>query len=168
MTRTQEHKMLYGLLGLGAVATFFGHGMWAVRGKDTFVTLFTGSMDNVLGVTVSARSGETVVKAIGWFDIAVAIALAALVAGALLERGRLYRLAYSSVAIGLFAWAAVWGFVTAFARMTGAGEFYPEVWDWVERAPNFMLPVALIYIVMKHRTVHIPTHMTSESVLTEV
>jgi hypothetical protein len=43
MTRTQEHKTLYGLLGLGVVATFFGHGMWAVQGKDTFVTLLTGS-----------------------------------------------------------------------------------------------------------------------------
>jgi len=168
MTRTREHKMLYGLLGIGAIATFFGHGMWAVRGKDTFVTLFTGSVDNVLGITVSARTGETWVKAIGWFDVAVSVALAALVIGAIAERGTLYRLAYSPVAILLFGWAAVWGFATAFSRMTAPGEFYPEVWDWVERAPNFMLPVALIYVVWRHRTIDVPTHMAAESTLTKI
>jgi len=114
--------------------------MWAVRGKDAFVTLFTGSLDNVLGITMGARSGETWVKAIGWFDITVSVALAAIIIGALIERGTLYRLAYSPVAIALFAWAAVWGFATALARMTAPGEFYPEVWDWVERAPNFCSP----------------------------
>jgi hypothetical protein len=42
------------------------------------------------------------------------------------------------------------------------------VWDWVELAPNFMLPTAVIYIVVERRTVRIPTHVNTEKELTEV
>jgi hypothetical protein len=52
--------------------------------------------------------------------------------------------------------------------MTAPGSFYPEVWDWVERAPNFMLPLALIYVVRRHRTVDIPTHVAASSTLSNV
>jgi hypothetical protein len=38
----------------------------------------------------------------------------------------------------------------------------------VERAPNVMLPTALIYIVVKRGTVHIPTHVNTEKELTDV
>lgn len=168
MTRIKEHKALYVLLGVGAVASFFGHGMWAVRAKDTFVKLLTGSLDNVFGYTMSADTGEAWVRAIGVFDIIVAAAITLLIVGAVLERGVLYRLAYSTAAIGLFTWSAAWGFLTAFARMTGPGAFYPEVWDWVERAPNFVVPAALIYVVVRHRHLEVPTHMGSEQVSTTV
>jgi hypothetical protein len=126
----------------------------------------TGSLDNVFGYTMSARSGETVVKLIGYADIAVAVALAAFVVGALLERGALYRLAYSKAAMGVFAWAAVWGFATAFSRITSADTWYPEVWDWVERAPNFVLPAAMIYVIARHRTLVVPTHLPTTKELT--
>jgi len=162
MTRTREHKTLYGILGIGAFATFLGHGMWAIDGKESFVGLFTGTLDNIFGYEMSARTGETWVKAIGYFDLAVAAVLGLLVVGALLERGRLYRAAYSNLAIAAFAWATVWGFLTALSRVTAADEWYPEVWDWVERAPNWMLPAALIYVVVRHRTAVIPSHAPME------
>lgn len=167
MTRTREHKALYVILGIGTIFTFFGHGMWAIRGKESFIALFTGTFDNI-GIDVSAATGETWVKAIGWFDLGVAAVMAALVVGAILERGTLYRAAYSNLAVVVFAWGVVWGFLTALSRVTSADEFYPEVWDWVERAPNWMLPAALVYVVLRHRTLIIPSHAPSERVLTEV
>lgn len=33
-------------------------------------------------------------------------------------------------------------------------ELYPELWEVVERAPNFMLPAALVYLVYQHRIDH--------------
>lgn len=166
MSRTQEHKVLYGILGIGATATFFGHAMWAVRGKDTFIGLITGTLDK-FGIDMSAATGETWVKAIGWLDVTVALVMALLVVGAIRERGALYRAAYSNLAVVVFGWGVVWGFLTALSRVTAASEWYPEVWDWVERAPNFMLPAALVYVVLRHRTAIIPTHVPSQATLTE-
>lgn len=147
----KRNRMLYTLLGIGALGAFFGHGMWAVQAKDSFVKLFTGSFDHVLGVTVANGTAEAWVRGIGWFDLVVSIAILATVVGAYRQRGALYDFAYSKVAVAIYAWAAFWGFVTAFARMTAVGEFLPEFWDLVERAPNFMLPIALIYVITHHR-----------------
>lgn len=144
-------RMLYMLLGIGVLGAFFGHGMWAIDGKESFVTLFTGSFDHVLGIDVSAGTGESWVRAIGWFDIAVSAVLLAFVVGAYRQRGVLHEYAYSTFAIVVYAWAAFWGFATAAARMTAVGEFLPELWDLVERAPNFMLPLAMIYLIRSHR-----------------
>lgn len=147
----KRNRALYVLLGIGALGAFFGHGMWAIQAKESFVKLFTGSFDHVLGITVSTGTAEAWVRAIGWFDIAVSLVLAALIYGAYTQRGKLYDYAYSTSAIVLLSWAAFWGFVTAAARMTAVGEFAPEIWDLVERAPNFMLPLAMIYVIRSHR-----------------
>lgn len=149
-----SRKVLYSVLSVGVIATFFGHGAWAVGAKDSFVALLTGSVDNVLGATMSTSTGESIVRVIGVADIALAAAMALMLVGALRGAGALYRFAYSNIAVGVYAWAVVWGFVTAFARMTAVGEFFPEVWDWVERAPNWMLPAALIYLIVKTRNTH--------------
>ncbi|HLC53920.1 MAG TPA: hypothetical protein VJK03_05240, partial [Candidatus Nanoarchaeia archaeon] len=42
----------------------------------------------------------------------------------------------------LLIWASVWGFVTALARPL-AGD---PIWDFVERWPNWGIPLALLYI----------------------
>lgn len=84
--------------------------------------------------------------------------------GAIAGKGVLYRLAYSRIALAVYAWGALWGFATAASRVTAVGEFYPEVWDVVERAPNFMLPAALIWLVYHHRLDHRPTTTTAESI----
>ncbi|HET7487814.1 MAG TPA: hypothetical protein VFJ85_07790 [Acidimicrobiales bacterium] len=160
MSRIREHKVLYVILGLGAALTFFGHAMWAVRGKDTFVKLLTGTLDKV-GITMSAGTGENWVKGIGLFDIVVALVMGVLIIGAWRERGRLYRLAYSPFAMVVFGWGAAWGFLTALSRVTSASTWYPEVWDWVERAPNFMIAVAMVYVISCHRTLGVPSHAPS-------
>jgi hypothetical protein len=160
----KRNRILYTLLSVGAIGAFFGHGMWAIDGKDSFVKLFTGSFDHVLGVTVATDTATNWVKGIGWFDIAVTAVLVLMLIGVILGKGALYRLAYSPIAVAVYAWAALWGFATAAARVTAVGEFYPEVWDVVERAPNFMLPAALIWLVYQHRLDHRPTTTTTKSI----
>jgi hypothetical protein len=103
---------------------------------------------------VSQGTAETWVQIIGFADIAVVAVLLLMLIGNIMAKGALYELAYSKLALVLLAWGALWGFVTAGSRVTAAGEFYPEVWDVVERAPNFMLPAAMIYLVYQHRLDH--------------
>lgn len=152
----KRNRILYSLLSVGLIGAFFGHGMWAVDGKDSFVKLFAGSFDHVLGVTVATGTATNWVKGIGWFDIAVAAVMALMLAGAILGRGALYEFAYSRIALVVYGWGALWGFATAASRVTAVGEFYPEIWDVVERAPNFLLPAALIWLVYQHRLDHRP------------
>jgi hypothetical protein len=157
----KRNRILYALLSIGAIGTFFGHGMWAIDGKESFVTLFSGSFDHVLGVDVATGTATNWVKGIGWFDLTVSVVLTLMLVGVLLGRGALYRFAYSPIALVIYGWAAFWGFTTAASRVTAVGVFYPEVWDVVERAPNFMLPVALIWLIYQHRLDHRPTTTTA-------
>ena len=144
-------RRVYVLLGLAAIAGFFGHAMWAVRGKDSFVELVTGSFDNVLGVSVGTDTATTIVKAIGGFDIFLSVLMAFAVIGFLTREGTLRRFALSPVMIGVWVWAIVWGFATGASRMSGAGVWYPELWDLVERGPNFLVPAALLVITLFFR-----------------
>ena len=160
----RRNRFIYTLLSIGAIGAFFGHGMWAIDGKESFVKLFTGSFDHVLGVTVATDTATSWVKGIGWFDIAVSAVMVAMLVGNIRAKGRLYDFAYSKVALVIYAWAALWGFATAAARVTAVGELMPELWDVVERAPNFMLPAALIYLVYQHRLDHTESDTTTESV----
>ena len=150
----KRNRNLYSLLSIGVIGTFLGHGMWAADGKDTFVQLLTGSFDNVLGITVSAETGEGWVRAIGIVDIVLSAVLLAMLVGNLRAKGALYEFAYGRIALAVYAWSAIWGFATAASRVTAVGQFYPEVWDVVERAPNFLLPAALVYLVYQHRLDH--------------
>lgn len=156
----KRNRFIYTLLALGAIGAFFGHAMWAVTGKDTFIKLFTGSFNHVLGVTVSNGTATNWVKGIGWFDVAISIVITVMLIGNVLAKGRLYQLAYSRFALVIYSWAAFWGFVTAASRVTAVGDFTPEIWDVVERAPNFMLPAALVYLVYQHRLDHRATRFT--------
>jgi hypothetical protein len=160
----KRNRILYVLLSIGVIGGFFGHGMWAVDGKESFVELFSGSFDNVLGVDIATATATNWVQGIGWFDLAVSAVIALMLIGVLQGRGALYRFAYSPIALVIYAWAAFWGFVTAASRVTAVGEFYPEVWDVVERAPNVMLPAALIWLVYQHRLDHRPTTATTASI----
>ncbi len=153
----KRNRLLYTILSIGSIGAFLGHAAWAVMAKDGFVKLLTGSMDHVLGVTLSTGTAETVVRSIGYFDIAIGVVLVGLLIGNITQRGVLYKLAYSNVAIALYSWAAIWGFVTAASRITAVGVLFPEFWDLVERAPNFMVPAALVLLVRHYRSDHRPT-----------
>jgi hypothetical protein len=163
----KRNRTLYTILSIGSIGAFLGHAAWAVMAKDTFVTLLTGSLDHVLGVTMSTSTGETVVRTIGFFDITIGLVLVGMLIGNITQRGALYKLAYSNVAIALYSWAAIWGFVTAASRITAVGVPFPEFWDLVERAPNFMLPAALVLLVRHYRSDHRPARdgVTVETVL---
>jgi len=150
-------------LSIGAIGAFIGHGMWAVDGKDSFVKLFTGSFDHVLGITVDTTTATSWVKGIGWF-LTVGAVMVLMLIGVIRGNGWLYRLAYSPVTLAIYAWGALWGFATAGSRVTAVGQFYPDVWEVVERAPNFVIPAALIYLAYQHRLDHRPTKATVEAI----
>jgi hypothetical protein len=149
-----SRRTLYAILSIGLIGTFLGHGAWAIGGKDTFIELLTGSVDHVFGATMSADTGEAIVRVIGGVDLVLAAAMTLMLVGALRGAGALHRFAYSNAALAVYSWAILWGFATAAARMTSVGEFFPEVWDLVERAPNWMLPAALAYLVVTTRKAH--------------
>jgi hypothetical protein len=161
----RRNRVIYTLLSIGLIGGFLGHGMFAATlTNDKFPTLLSGTFDNVLGVTVSQGTAETWVQIIGFADLAVVAVLIAMLVGNIRAKGVLFELAYSRFALVIFAWGAIWGFVTAVSRVTAAGEFYPEVWDIVERAPNFMLPAALVYLVYQHRLDHSVEPTTAKDV----
>ena len=141
-------RRIYVILGVAAVTSFFGHGMWAVRGKDSFVELVTGSFDNLLGVAVGTSTATDMVKAIGYWDIFLSVVMAVAVIGVLQKSGPLRRFALSPVMLGVWVWAIVWGFATSVSRMSGPGVWYPELWDLVERGPNFLVPAALLMMTL--------------------
>jgi len=145
---TTTFRRVYVILGIATVASFFGHAMWAVRGKDAFVELVTGSFNNVLGISIGTSTATNMVKAIGYWDIAISIVMAVAVIGFLQKSGPLSRFALSPVMVGVWVWAIFWSFATGASRMSGAGAWYPEVWDLVERGPNFLVPTAALLMTL--------------------
>jgi hypothetical protein len=145
---TTTFRRIYVILGVAAIASFFGHAMWAVRGKDKFVELVTGSFDHVLGISVGTSTATNMVKVIGYWDIALSVVMAVAVIGFLQKSGPLHRFALSPLMLGVWVWAIFWGFATGASRMSGAGVWYPEVWDLVERGPNFLVPAALLVMTL--------------------
>lgn len=161
----KRNRTIYTLLSLGLIGGFLGHGMFAATlENDKFPLLFSGTLDNVLGVTVSQGTAETWVQIIGFADLAVVALLIAMLVGNIQAKGALFEFAYGKVALVIYAWGAIWGFLTAASRVTAAGQVYPEVWDVVERAPNFMLPAALVYMVYQYRLDHTVSSTTTKHV----
>ncbi len=104
-----------GLLRLGVFGSFFGHGVFALLVKQSWLSYFTA-------VGLTEAIGMKLLPLIGVMDIVVAfIAL-------------LYPLRI------VLAWAAVWGFWTALLRPI-AGD---PIWDFVERWLNWAGPLALL------------------------
>ena len=164
---TTAFRRVYVILGIAAITSFFGHAMWAVRGKDSFVELVTGSFDNVLGVSVGTSTATDLVKAIGYWDIGLSVVMAVAVIGFLQRSGPLRRFALSPLMIGVWVWAIFWGFATGASRMSGAGVWYPELWDLVERGPNFLVPAALLVMTLfVRRQETLPAEALSPEALT--
>lgn len=152
----RRNRIVYALLSIGLIGGFLGHGMWAVGANEKFLLLFSGTFENLFGLSLAEETTKTWVQAIGYVDLAIAVVLVLMLIGNLRAKGALYAFAYGQTALAVYAWGAVWGFLTAGARVTAAGQFYPELWDVIERAPNFMLPAALVYLVYQHRLDHRP------------
>lgn len=95
--------------------TFLGHGIFALGIKQSWIPLITA-----FGFSESAAT--SIMPLIGATDIIVAI------------------LALAWPVRIVLVWATLWSFATALARPI-AGE---PVWDFVERAANWAVPLALL------------------------
>jgi hypothetical protein len=146
MSQSRSTTILYSILGSGVALAFLGHGILGAKGEEKFVGLVTGTYDKLLGGSMSAGTATTWVNVIGWLDIALAAVFAGLVVAAIMRKA----VAYSPLAIGLFAWAAAWGFLTALSRFTAVLNG-AEVWDVVERGPNYLLPAGIAYLIYRVR-----------------
>src|SRR5918995_1923600 len=159
MRRSRSITILYTILGSGVALAFLGHGILGAKGQASFVELVTGTYDKLLGGSMSESTATTWVNIIGWLDIALAVVFVGFVIAAIAQKA----IAYSPVAIGLFAWAAIWGFLTALSRFTAVLDG-AEVWDVVERGPNYLAPAGLVYLIYRLRKGEVTQRPVSETV----
>ena len=112
------------VLRVGVFGAFLGHGVFALEAKQRFIEMMQSM------VPVDAPTATSLLVAVGVIDILVAFSV--------LLKPQKFVLIY----------ATVWAFMTAFARIT-AGD---PVWDFVERAANWAVPLALLlYIQSKSK-----------------
>lgn len=107
------------ILRIGVAGTFIGHGIWALSIKQSWFKYFTG-------VGISEGIIPTLLILIGIMDIVIG----------LFVLFKPYRF--------ILVWAVIWAFATALIRPITAGFFTIEFADFIERAANFMLPLALL------------------------
>ncbi|MEK6941098.1 MAG: hypothetical protein AABW49_04340 [Nanoarchaeota archaeon] len=110
-----KEKLAEWILRLGIFGTFLGHGIFALQTKEGWIHYFTA-------VGITETTARTLLPLIGVMDVTTA----------------LFALFFPMRII--LAHAALWGFITALIRPI-SGE---PVWDFVERASNFMAPLALL------------------------
>lgn len=145
-------RTMYAIGGLATFLMFIGHGIWAATLlNEKFPPMAAGTLKNTIGVELSEAGANTFTQYVGFIDIGLSIVLLATLIGALSNEGALHRFAYSRFVIVLYAWAAVWGFATAMARPLGAGVFWPEVLDVIERGPNFLVPLVVVATIVSAR-----------------
>lgn len=111
-------KAMEWVLRIAVAGEFFGHGMFAFNGKEQWI----GWIQEIL--KVDAGLAGTILMAVGWMDILVALIV-------LVRPIRIVLL-----------WAALWGFWTALVRPI-VGE---PIWDFVERWANWGAPLALLLL----------------------
>ncbi len=117
-------------LRLAAAATFITHGVEALLLNPTFIDYLIVAGEKLAGLAVTEQQASMMLVAIGIVDIAVGIALVT---------GR-----WRSIA----AWMALWGLVTAFARIVHGGwGAWPET---AIRAANFAVPAAVWCVWQSH------------------
>ena len=112
-------KLVEWVLRVAVAGEFFGHGMFALQGKEGWFKYF-----NAVGID----NTETIVSLllfVGILDIALAILV-------LVKPIRLALL-----------WMAVWGLWTAMIRWPIGPD---PVWDFVERWTNWGAPLALLFL----------------------
>ena len=115
-----NQKLLEWVLRISVAGGFFGHGMFAVQGKQGWFKYFEA---------VGINDNETIITLlflVGLMDIALAILI-------LLKPVRVALL-----------WMAIWGLWTAMIRWPVGPD---PIWDFVERWPNWGAPLALLLLV---------------------
>lgn len=120
-------------LRIAVAAVFATHGLEALLRHPGFEDFLIGTLDNWLGISLTEEQILPVLIAIGVVDLGVAAAV--------LLRSWAW----------LFAWLALWGLVTALARLTTFGTI-----AWAElflRFPHFCVPLAL-WSWSRSRSIH--------------
>jgi hypothetical protein len=117
-------KLLEWVLRISVAGGFFGHGMFAVQGKQGWFKYFQ---------SVGINDNETILTLlflVGLMDIALAILI-------LLKPVRIALL-----------WMAIWGLWTAMIRWPVGPD---PIWDFVERWTNWGAPLALWFLLRKEK-----------------
>ncbi len=116
-------KVAFYLLVFGLSITFITHGLEAISLHPYFIDYLITTAKRLVEFNLTESVAGIVLKTIGSLDILVGLSI----------------LTFRSK--WLFLWMAVWGFITAFARITELGwGMFPEV---LVRAVHFGGPVAL-------------------------
>ena len=106
-------------LRIGVAGEFIGHGVFALQGKQDWITWFAK-----FGVS-DPHTASTLLMLIGILDLAVALAV-------LVKPVK-----------PVLLWAIFWGFWTALLRpIVGL-----PIWDFVERSANWAAPLALLFLM---------------------
>ncbi|MEK9147444.1 MAG: hypothetical protein AAB593_00820 [Patescibacteria group bacterium] len=108
------------ILRIAVFGEFFGHGIFALQGKEKFVNY-------IMSVGISHDTAAILLMFVGIMDIIVALVV-------------LFR-----PISPILLWAAFWGFATELIRPI-AGE---PIWDFLERWANIGAPLALYYLLKK-------------------
>ena len=117
-TASLDHGMaLYWLLRLACVCEFVGHGAFGIITKAAWVPYF-----GVVGIP--ERWAYRLMPVVGSIDIFLGL------------------LVLWKPIRGVLLYMAVWGLWTALLRPL-AGE---PVWETIERAPNYLVPLSLLYL----------------------
>ena len=118
------NKKVEWVLRIGVAGAFFGHGVFALQGKEGWFKYF-----EAVGIA-SPETTVTLLLLIGILDVALAIlVLVRPIRAALL-------------------WMAFWGLVTALIRWPIGPD---PIWDFVERFANWAAPLALYYFYRAER-----------------
>jgi hypothetical protein len=116
----QNKKMTEWILRIAVAGSFFGHGMFAIQGKEGWFKYFNAvGINNVETVTL-------LLLFVGILDLALAVLL-------LIKPVRIAVL-----------WMVLWGLWTALIRWPIGPD---PVWDFVERWNNWGAPLALLLIL---------------------
>ena len=115
MLNTTQIKIIMRGLSIAVFGTFLGHGLFAISIKPSWIPLLTA-------FGFSKNTAISLLPIIGTIDILVACII-------LFKPFRL-----------VLIWASFWAFAAALSRPI-AGE---PIWEFVERAPNWITPLALL------------------------
>jgi hypothetical protein len=117
---------VYWILLVGLSITFITHGLEAWSLHPRFIDYLLISSENTFGIRIKQSQAELALKIIGSLDIVAALTA----------------ILHSNNAI--FYWMALWGFITAFARVTELGfSLYPEV---LIRTGHYLVPIGLVWL----------------------
>lgn len=113
----ENKKIVEWILRIAVAGEFFGHGVFALQGKEQWIGWFAN-----FGISDPITAAQ-LLFAVGIIDVSVAfIVLVKPIRAALL-------------------WAVLWGFWTAILRPL----VDMPIWDFVERSANWGAPLALLF-----------------------